>query len=164
MSKKISAQRSEVIEKFINIDSWIDAIISQNYFKKMSLPFLFEFLYDVNCTFALKRSVLEKIVPNFSKMEELRRLNKIRNFFAHCNKEFFEGSTPPKPEERGRIPNPENTMEDLDFNKLHDEFMSKEKAVVEELVKKFESLGGKFLKGLPGQTSLNTGYPIRKTG
>lgn len=146
MSKKISEQRSEVIEKFINIESWIDAIISQHYFKKILLPFVLELLYDVNCTFALKRSVLEKIVPDFSKMEELRRLNNIRNFFAHCNKEFFEGSTPPKPSEKGRIPNPKDVSKDLDFDQLYNEFMSIEKGVAEELFNKFKSLGGEFLK------------------
>ena len=89
MNKRISEYRSGVIEKFINIEWLINAVISQFYFRRVVKSFVFQLLYDVNCTFALKRNVLQKIAPDFSKLETLNRLNNIRNFFAHCSQEVF---------------------------------------------------------------------------
>src|SRR3989339_289012 len=121
MSKTISEYRSEVIEGFINIEWIINMIISQYFFKSLRKNFLFEFLYDVNCSFSLKRNVLQKIAPSFDKLEDLNRLNSIRNYFAHCNQEIFEGSDDPTSGKKGKILNPKDTKKELDFEKLYNE-------------------------------------------
>ena len=81
---KLSKYRSEVIEKFINIEWIINIIISQYYLKRADKSFLFEVLYDEYFSFALKRRLLEKIIKNIAnrdnrKIQDLNRLNTIRN-------------------------------------------------------------------------------------
>ena len=80
--EKLSRYRSEVIERFINIEWIINAIISQHYFKRVLLPFVLEVLYDEYFSFALKRRVLEKIIKTIDnqKVQDLNRLNTIRNY------------------------------------------------------------------------------------
>jgi hypothetical protein len=137
MSENISKYRSEVIEKSINVEWLINAIISQHYFKKVLLPFVFDFLYDINCTFALKRNILEKIDSNFYKYgEKLNRLNNIRNLFAHCNQKIININNP-----EGKIYDPKNTTKVLDFESLYNEFISSEKNVTQDLFNTFLSLG-----------------------
>ena len=84
---KISKCRAEVIERFINIESIIDAIICQHYFKRVIMKFYFEVLYDEYFSFGLKRRILEKIFKDIDsqKLQDLNRLNTIRNYFAHYN-------------------------------------------------------------------------------
>jgi len=147
MSKKISKYRSEVIEKFINIEWLINAVISQYYFKKVIYSFVFDLLYDVNCTFALKRNVLQKIAPEFSKskLEELNRLNNIRNFFAHCNQKTFKSITKPSPREKGKVLNPKNIKKELDFEELYQEFVKKEVEITKALAELYKSFEGKIV-------------------
>ena len=57
-NQTLSQMRSEVIEKFINLEMIINAIISQHYFRKVYMPFFFEVLYDEYCSFGLKRRIL----------------------------------------------------------------------------------------------------------
>ena len=61
-----SKYRSEVIERFINIEWLLNAIITQHYFKRMVSSFLFEVLYDEYFNFGLKRRIIEKIIPNIN--------------------------------------------------------------------------------------------------
>ncbi len=56
---KLSKYRADVIERFINVEWIINAIICQHYFKRVSMPFLLEVLYDEYFSFALKRRILE---------------------------------------------------------------------------------------------------------
>jgi hypothetical protein len=144
-SKKVSKYRSEVIEKFINIEVIVNTIISQHYFKRGVASFIFELLCDVNCTFALKRNVLYKIAPSFSKIEDLNRLNSIRNYFAHCNMEVFEGSTRPLPGVKGKILNPKDIKKGIDFDVLYREFVNKEESLTQALWDLYLSLGGEWV-------------------
>ena len=50
-------------ERFINIETMINAIISQHYFKKVPLNFYLEVLYDEYFSFALRRRILENDNP-----------------------------------------------------------------------------------------------------
>lgn len=52
---EISKCRAEVIERFINIEWIINAIISQHYLKRVVVSFILEVLYDEYFSFALKR-------------------------------------------------------------------------------------------------------------
>ena len=70
---KLSKYRSEVIEKSINIEWIINAIISQHYLKRVILPFVLEVLYDEYFSFALRRNILKKIIKDIDsqKVEDL---------------------------------------------------------------------------------------------
>ena len=56
----ISKYRSEVIERFINIEWIINAIICQHYFKRVLKPFLLEVLYDEYFSFVLNGEYLKR--------------------------------------------------------------------------------------------------------
>ena len=138
---KLSKYRSEVIEKFINIEWIINAIISQNYFKRVVRSFVLEVLYDEYFSFGLKRRILEKIIKDIDKqkVQDLNRLNTIRNYFAHCNQEIIEGSDKTK---KGKIIDPKNIERELNFESLYSEFVGKEGDVAKYLFKLFQDLGG----------------------
>jgi hypothetical protein len=140
-NNNISKYRSEVIERAINIEWIMSAIICQHYFKKVIMPFLLEVLYDEYFSFALKRRILEKIVRNFDKkkLQDLNRLNTIRNYFAHCNQQIFEGSSIPSENNMGKVIDPRNLDKVIDFEKLYGEFMG----IIGELEK---YLAGIFIK------------------
>ena len=139
---KISEYRAEIIERFINIEWLINGLISQHYFKRVVFSFMFEVLYDPSFSFALRRNILEKIVKdiNKQKVEELNQLNKIRNYFAHCNQKFFE--IPDKEKERGKVIDPKNIEKEIDFEKLYTDFMEIVGGVEKYLLRLFEDLGG----------------------
>jgi hypothetical protein len=121
--EKLSKYRSEVIERFINVEWLMNAIISQHYFKRVLMPFLLEVLYDEYFSFSLKRRILEKIIKDADnqKVQDLNRLNTIRNYFAHCNQEIFEISDTKK--EKGKVIDPRNIRKEIDFEGLYSEFI-----------------------------------------
>jgi hypothetical protein len=137
----LSKYRSEVIERFINIEWIINAVISQHYFRKVIEPFLFEVLYDEYFSFALKRRIIEKVIKNVdkSKIQDLNRLNTIRNYFAHCNQEIIEGKDK---KQNGKIIDPRNIGRTIDFESLYKEFMKMSGSVEEYLFKVYKDLGG----------------------
>jgi len=138
----LSKYRAEVIEGLINIETIIDGIISQHYFKQVRINFFLEVLYDEYFGFALKRRILEKIIKNIDnqKVQDLNRLNTIRNYFAHYNQEIFEISD--KEKKRGKVVDPRNIEKGIDFEKLYTEFKKTEGGVEEYLAKLFHDLGG----------------------
>ncbi len=138
--EKISRYRSGVIEHFINCEMIINAIISQHYFGKVMKPFLLEVLYDEYFSFGLKRRILTKTIPNIDKerLADLNRLNTLRNYFAHCNQQFFQGSQ----KSVGFIPDPRKTEVGIDFEKLYTEFMEKEPKVIKYLTTILKEKGG----------------------
>ena len=143
---KISKCRAEVIERFINIESIIDAIICQHYFKRVIMKFYFEVLYDEYFSFGLKRRILEKIFKDIDsqKLQDLNRLNTIRNYFAHYNQEFFEALD--KEKKAGKVIDPRNIKSEIDFERLYAEFKSKEGGVEEYLSTLHQALGGVLFK------------------
>ena len=140
----ISKYRSEVIERFINIEWIINAIICQHYFKRVLKPFLLEVLYDEYFSFGLKRRILEKIVENLDKrkLSDLNRANTIRNYFAHCNQQIIEGSDP---KIEGKIFDPRKIDRPIDFEMLHKEFMSIAIGIEEFLITIYKQKGGELL-------------------
>jgi hypothetical protein len=138
----LSKYRAEVIERFINIETLVDSIICQHYFKKVLINFYLEVLYDEYFSFGLKRRILEKIVKDDidnQKVQDLNRLNTIRNYFAHYNQEVFEGMDITK---KGKVIDPRNITEEINFEDLHSEFMQKAEGVEEYLFKLYQDLGG----------------------
>ena len=144
---ELSKWRAEVIERFINVEWLIDAIICQHYLKKTFKNFLLEVLYDEYFSFALKRRILEKILSqidnqnNKSKIDQLNRINTIRNYFAHCNQQFFE-----KGDDIGKVLDPRKTDRAINFKTLYEEFMSIAGDIELWLSEIFESIGGTLEK------------------
>jgi hypothetical protein len=145
----LSQMRAEVIEKFINLETIINAIICQHYFKRVYKQFFLEVLYNEHCTFGLKRSILEKIIPNLDKtqLQNLNRLNTIRNYFAHTGPEMFEGAEIPSKGQQGVVPDPRKMAKALDYSQLHQEFQKLEPTVARYLFKLYQELGGEYVKG-----------------
>ncbi len=152
--KTLSKYRGEVIEKFINIESIIDAIITQYYFKRVLESFVLEVLYDEYFSFGLKRRILQKILQKIipdsdnKKIQDLNRLNNIRNLFAHYGQEWIKISGRPKPEPKGIVVDPRtrNLEKGIDFEKLYEEFIQKDRGVTTYLGKIFTDLGGVLVR------------------
>lgn len=144
--EKLSKYRSEVIEKFINTEWLINSIISQHFLGKIKENFLLQVLNDEYFNFALRRNILEKIVPEFDKkkMQDLRELNKIRNYFAHCNQEILRPNEKLDPILKGRVLNPKKPEEELNFQKLYEQFNNKIKEMNEYLTKVLTGKGSKL--------------------
>jgi len=144
---ELSKWRAEVIERAINVEWLINAIICQHYLKKTFKNFLLEVLYDEYFSFALKRRILEKILSqiddkdNKSKIDQLNRINTIRNYFAHCNQQFFEVG-----DGTGKVPDPRKTNRAINFRTLYEEFMSIVGDVELWLSEIFKSIGGTLEK------------------
>lgn len=149
----ISKYRSEVIERTINVEWLINAIISQHYFKRVVRPFLLEVLYDEYFSFGLRRRILEKIVKDFDqrKLQDLNRVNRIRNYFAHCNQEFFEGAELPENSAEGKVIDPRRLDRAIDFEELHDEFAKIVGGLEQYLVSVCLSMGGELRSHSEGQ-------------
>lgn len=144
----ISRYRADVIERFINIETIINAIICQHYFKKVIISFYLEVLYDEYFSFGLKRRILEKIVKNIDtqKFQELNRLNTIRNYFAHCGAEIIKGLDKTG---EAKILDPRNIEREIDFQSLHTEFMQIAGDVEAYLFETYKNLGGMAVKEIP---------------
>jgi len=136
--EQISSYRSEVIEKFINIEWLINCIISQHYFSQVNRDFIFEVLYDDQCSFGLKRNIFLKAIGDADnkKVEDLNRLNKIRNLFAHCDSQ--------DPNMPGKIVDPKNREAQIDFEQLYQDFVRLAPGVVQYLFSIFQGRGGKI--------------------
>ena len=122
----VAKARAEVTEGFIQIETLVGRIITDYYFGQnnpMSLLFMLEMLYDEHCTFAMKRSVLRKVLdPLFQEKEtrkkteiefqKLYRLNSVRNNFAHCGPDVVLAK-----DGKGMrfTPDPRNTCKQLDL-------------------------------------------------
>jgi len=94
---QVSEHRAEVIERAIDIEWLMSAIISQHYFGRVVKEFVLEVLYDEYFSSGLKRRVLEKAVEDIDRqqLQNLNRANTIRNYFTHCNQQLFLGGDAP---------------------------------------------------------------------
>jgi len=133
--QRLMKLRGLVIEQMINLETIISAIICQHYFNRVRKDFLLDMLYDEYFSFALKRRIFEKIIKktpsDFNKqhLDDLGRLNTIRNYFAHCGLEIISPPTAPSADRKRRFPDPRAIDKELDFESLYAEFSSKGSAV-----------------------------------
>ena len=58
----IAQHRTEVITRFINLETMINSIICNYYMHKLDKNFILDILYDENFTFSLRRNILFKIL------------------------------------------------------------------------------------------------------
>ena len=136
---ELATWRAHVIERAINLEWLVSATICQHYFGQVPWNFLSEVLYDDQCHFGLKCNVLEKFLEPTGKQffNNLRRLGRIRNHFAHCGPHV---ATPDRPE--GFAPNPKRLNEPLDFAAMFRDFKELCPGVEQELLAAFKSKGG----------------------
>ena len=73
-------------------------------------------------------------------------MNTIRNYFAHYNQEYIEGSDKTQ---RGRVIDPRNIEREINFENLYSEFMKEQGGVTDYLINLFKELGGVLVKDLP---------------
>jgi len=153
MSREILTKfRTKVIEDFIMIEGYINTIISKQYLGVVSRKFFWEVLQDELFNFGLRANILEKIFQSMSYFEkpkqlddfikDLRRLSKIRNYFAHCNTAYFEG---PPEAKKGGVPHPKKSSEFLDFDSLYKKFEEKVQKVSEQLMQVMDKMGILFM-------------------
>ena len=92
---------------------------------------------------------MEKIVPDLDKkkIQNLNRLNTIRNYFAHTGQQIFKGPVPPSEGQVGIVPDPRKLDKAIDYTQLYEEFQRMEPAVAEYLFKLYQKLGGEYIKG-----------------
>ena len=146
--KKLDEYRAEVVKRTINIEWLMNAIISQHYLKKVIISFVLEVLYDHNFPFSLRRNIIEKIIEDMprEKIEQINRVNNIRNLFAHCDEKLIclsdENKTPV-------APNPKDTSKNLNFEELYAEFSENANEVEKYLLEVYKSKGGEISDECP---------------
>ena len=138
----LKAARGDIIEKSINLEIIMSAIICQHYLGAVKDNFLFEVLLDEHFSFGFKRRIIEKIVPMSTGLKEkLGKLNKIRNYFAHWGPRVFWGAALPTDVESFIIPDRRHPHERLDFEALYEEFKKLEPQVTKHLFQFTKKLG-----------------------
>jgi hypothetical protein len=91
--------RGMIVKRFTALEALIDAIVCSYYFGAHKPPreFLEDVLYDESFSFAMRRSVFEKILKRegaYSEpfMQDVRRMSKLRNEAAHVRRgHSFDG-------------------------------------------------------------------------
>ena len=146
-SEELSKARARVIERTINIEWLIGSIICQNYFGRIYKNFFLEVLYDELFSFGLKRRILEKIVTDIDRrqLQNLNRLNTIRNYFAHCNQVLIEGQNPTDENAKSGVPDPRKIQFSINFEEMFKEFEKIAGPVEAYLAQLFSEKGGELL-------------------
>ena len=141
--------RSKVIEDSIMIEGYVNAIISTHYLGSVSEAFFWDVLQDEMFNNGLRLNILEKIFASLSSVqnqkniiEKIRRISKIRNYFAHCNTSYSEKS---HSDSLAGVPHPKKQGEYLDFGALYSEFSEKLKFVSEALIEIMDKIGIPFM-------------------
>jgi hypothetical protein len=138
----IKKLRAEVIDKLINLEILMDAVITQHYFHRTHKQFMYEVLYDEYFSFALKRNILLTITehPNNKVLNKLHRIGKIRNIFAHRGRVIVDWVGNSK---RERVI--DSKEKEIDFQELFNEYCDLEKPVLDYLTEVFKEKGGLLL-------------------
>ena len=133
---KIAQYHGVIITDSINIEALIKSIII-NYFVKENKhsEFLIKVITDEYFSFGLKINILEKLNFDVYKgfFEDIRRMNNIRNIFAHCLPGSFTGGL-------SYYNDKKKTHEVRELEDFHKEFLEKIKKADEQLHKIFWKL------------------------
>jgi len=146
-----SKYRDEILNKFGNIESIIEAVISQHYFVKVRRDFLLEVLGDEYFSTGIKIRVLLKVTKSLNCEKELRELVRIRNYFVHLFPKFHDKYLSPSPGELVAV-DPRNTSKSVDFESEYKKFVGMESKVVNSLINIYKEKGGVLVEdGFPYQ-------------
>ena len=118
--------RQSIIDRAINVENLLCALITRHFFKQhegINLYFMHTVLYDPLATSGFKVNVFHKCYPDLTKkkIDLLRRIFNIRNFFAHAGLYVAKVADP---DAVGYIDS-KNRDEFLDFDTLATEFNEK---------------------------------------
>jgi uncharacterized protein YbaP (TraB family) len=139
----LTKARGVIVEKFVAIEWTVSLIISQRYLKKLDMEFLQDVLCDDAVNFGLRVNLLEKIEPKFEYMQELRKMNNIRNKFAHCHQMIIEIDDASGQGRRIAV-NPKKQNIEINFESLENEFNNLFPKVNESLFQLLLCLGAQL--------------------
>jgi len=138
---KISSYRKEVIERAINIEMLVNAIISQKYFGRVVLPFVREVLLEL--PFFKKIEILQKFGIDGEVINKLHDIRGIRNIFAHRNLSYHL-----KTDENWKVVSlgkKENKdLAENDFERNYQKFVQLAPEVEAELFIIYDKMGGEW--------------------
>lgn len=141
--------RNNVLDKFNNIETMLNLIISNYYFSQPNKDFIFKVLHNPYFQTILRIDLFTKIIRDSDKsrlskiISNLKTMSKIRNYFAHITPSYFSNEEPSS-EKVGWAPHPEDPNKSLDFEKEFENFFRLEKNVLPYLTHSCKVLGVKF--------------------
>lgn len=161
--RDLPRERGEILSTFITIDNAISMIISKHYLGdsptsqtqiNKETDFLVNVLGNDQFTFALKRNILIHILKkenlNESLIEELGRLNNLRNIFSH--RTWLTNENPQVPESEIYYQNPKfpwDRTKNIPAEDLKNEYNSLWPDVIQWLMDLAEKQGYVFPPPLP---------------
>lgn len=145
----LTRYRTKVIEDFIMIEGYVNAIICKHYLGHINREFMLEVLFDELCGAGFKANVLEKVLQNKNLVgkphdlaEKFRQMSRIRNYFAHCNTAVFEGISE---ESGGGVPHPRKPHGYLDVEKEKEKFFELVQFLGDSLIEAMDQMGVIFI-------------------
>jgi hypothetical protein len=136
-NKEITYARGRVVDNFVSIELAINAIISQNFLGKIDINFVINVLNNEQSSFAFKRNILVQLIDSDKykkKIEELHRLNNLRNIFGHASLRLRSGQSREDENAVFDFNDPRKKDNILDAQKLLDEFTVLYPIVLEWLI------------------------------
>jgi hypothetical protein len=115
--KELFHERGLILDLFVSAETLISMIIAQHYFKDsvqtVKYDFQFFILENPNFSWRLKRETLAHILRkdnlDATNLEDLDRINSIRNIFAH--RQFVTNDSPQTPESEIFFTNPKHPFD-----------------------------------------------------
>ncbi len=141
--------RNNVLDKFNNVETMINLIISNYYFNETNKDFIFRVLHNSYFQTILRIDLFSKMIKDSDKdrlskiISKLKGMSKIRNYFAHITPSYFSDEEP-SIEKVGWSPHPEDPSKILAFEAEFEKFFKLEKEVNPYLINACNVLGVKF--------------------
>ena len=134
---EITYARGWVVDKFVSVELAINTIISMNFLGKIDINFIINVLNNEQSSFAFKRNILIQLIDSdkFKKnIENLHRLNNLRNVFGHASLRLINEKSPEDENAVFNFNNPKKSNDTLEAQKLFDEFKTLYPIVLEWLI------------------------------
>ena len=145
----LTKYRTKVIEDFIMIEGYVNAIICKHYIGRVDKSFMHEVMFDELCSSGFKANILEKVLMSNQLADkprtfadDFRQLSRIRNHFAHCNTSFFDNASE---NAVGGIPDPRKPYNYLDVKDEKEKFSQMTKVMAESLIEIMDKMGILFI-------------------
>jgi hypothetical protein len=151
MSRELMTRyRTKIIEDFIMIEGYVNAIICKHYFGHLNKDFMLEVLFDELCSTALKANLLEKALnqnPDIKTprmyADQFRQMSRYRNYFAHCNSTISESGLQETP---SGIPDPRKPNRYLNIDEMIKQFSEMCKSLSDNLIDIMDKMGILFIQ------------------
>lgn len=142
--------RSNVLDKFNNLEMMINLAISAFYFKEINKDFIFRVLNNPFFSSVLRIDLFIKIVKDSDKkryneiINKIKEMSNIRNYFAHITPQYFDAGEDITMEKVGWFPHPKDPLKRIDLEEEHERFFELEKEVLPYIHHVCIILGVKF--------------------